>query len=454
MKEDRPLPQAPESEKLVLGSIMSRSAFSEVSEILNPDCFYSPFHKNIYENILKITERGDFPDAITVTNEMRKSGDVNPYEIQQIAFCTTFDHYQHACILVDKHIQRKLIEIGESMVLKAYSGNEDITDIVANATDSLGSLFTNYENNILEMREAIELMVKNVELNSSETTKPTGSKTGFTEFDKRSGGFQKSDLIIIAAESSQGKTSLALSMVRNMAMENTKVALYSLEMRAMQLAARFTSMESGIPANQILYGKFDRNMFERLDGSIGRLLKTGIYIDERSTSNLDTIINSIRTMVAKYGIDGAVIDYLQILNVNEKGKNEEQQMAIAARKLKNLAKELDIWIVALSQLSRENSNPVPTIKRLRGSGQIEEACDVAILIYRPEVYGKTHIDMFEYINPEGTAMIDIAKGRNIGTFKFIAKFEKTTTHFTELGEVEIFNAPTKTREYDFTEKPF
>ena len=142
-------------------------------------------------------------------------------------------------------------------------------------------------------------------------------------------------------------------------------------------------------------------------------------------------------MVIKYHIEGVVIDYLQILTINKKSSNVEEAIAEAARRLKNIAKELNIWILALSQLSRDNSNPIPSVNRLRGSGQINEAADITILLYRPEVYNKRYPEPFQSTNPNGTALIDIAKGRNIGVFKFIAGFNAATTHFYELNERPI-----------------
>jgi replicative DNA helicase len=227
-----------------------------------------------------------------------------------------------------------------------------------------------------------------------------------------------------------------------------------MEMRAVQLAARLTSMECGIPSNDILYSKFDRGMYEKLDFSIGRLINSDIYIDEKSTTNLDSIIASIRSMVKNYGIQGAVVDYIQLIHVNDKGMNREQQTGLISRKLKNLAKDLDIWIVALSQLSRDNSNPVPSIKRLRDSGQIEEACDVCMLIYRPEQIGRSsYPEPYENVDISGSAIIDVAKGRNIGTFKFLANFNKLTTHFSPFSG-DLFQQNLVESKKEFTDKPF
>jgi replicative DNA helicase len=304
------------------------------------------------------------------------------------------------------------------------------------------------------MDEAINLMIKNVELNSQDKKISSGSLTGFSDFDKRSGGIQKSDLIIIAAESSQGKTSLALSIANNISISGDAIAIYSMEMRAIQLAARFTSFESKIPANEILYGKFDLMQFQVLDSSISRLITSKIYIDEKSTSNLDSIVSSIRGMVKNYGIKGAVVDYIQLVHVSDRGMNKEQQTALIARTFKNLAKDLDIWIIALSQLSRDNTNPVPSIKRLRDSGQIEEAADIVWLIYRPEQVGRNQFpEPYETHATEGMALNYIAKGRNIGTFNFMSRFDKKTTHFFESADYGF--VPTEAlRPRDFTDNPF
>lgn len=250
---------------------------------------------------------------------------------------------------------------------------------------------------------------------------------------------QKSDLIIIAGETSQGKTSLAVSIMRNAACLGTKIAMYSMEMKKEQITARILSMESGVPANEIMYSRLSESQLQSVDKGIGKVSGKGIYFDDRSTSNIDTILSSIRYMKLKFGIDGAIVDYLQILNVNMKGANKEQQMGDVARRLKNLAKELDIWIIALSQLNRDNMNPVPSLARLRDSGQIAEAADVVMLVYRPEVKGKSYPGDFSSVDTRGTAMIDIAKGRNIGLLKFICGFNACTTCFYELESVPVLS---------------
>ena len=221
-----------------------------------------------------------------------------------------------------------------------------------------------------------------------------------------------------------------MSILRFAALSGTKSIIYSMEMRKEQIASRLASIESGVPANQIMYSQLTSSQLESFDKGLARLLHLPIYFDDNSTSNIDSIINSIRYMKRKYDIDGAAVDYLQILNVNMKGANKEQQMGDVARRLKNLAKELDIWIIALSQLNRDKDNPVPSIARLRDSGQIAEAADMVMLIYRPEVKGKSYPGEFSHVDTKSTAMIDVAKGRNIGIMKFICKFDAPTTFTT------------------------
>lgn len=232
-------------------------------------------------------------------------------------------------------------------------------------------------------------------------------------------------------------TSLALTFINNAAKQGHKVAMYSMEMKREQCAARLMSMNSGIPSNQILYSQLDDNYLKQLDSGVNKIYNLPIYFDDNSTSNIDKIIASIRAMKVKHDISGAVIDYLQILNVNQKSFNKEQAMGDVARRLKNLAKELDIWIIALSQLNRDANNPIPTLNRLRDSGQIAEAADMVMFVYRPEVYEKYYPAPFTNHETKGTAMIDIAKGRNIGLHKFICGFDAKTTKFYETENVQI-----------------
>lgn len=439
--ENKLLPYDIEIEKIVLGSFMSfKEALHEVKHLLKPETFYDSFHIRVYKSIISLEDQGIEPDMMAVFNDLRKSeGNLDAYKLSVIAQFATTDVYQHAAILHDKYIRRNLIEIGDRIKKMSYDESIDIVDIQSEAEEDIKSIFHDSDNSIASINDAIRGVRKQIEQNHSSQIIQTGASTGFYKFDQKSGGLQKSDLILIAADTSQGKTSLAVCMALNAALLGSSIAFYSMEMKKEQIAARMVSIQSGVPANQILYSKMVPEQFEMIDRGISTLYNKNIFFDDRSTSNIDTIISSIRNLKKKYNIDGAVVDYLQILNVNMKGSTPEQQMANVARRLKNLAKELDIWILALSQLSRDNINPVPSLNRLRDSGQIGEAADTVLLIYRPEYYGKFYPDPFKTANTKGTAMIDVAKGRNIGVFKFLLGFDKQTTKFYDINEFECFN---------------
>jgi replicative DNA helicase len=428
----RIMPNNLDAERLVLGSIMSeRNALSKVRDILRTEAFYDLFHQRIYKAILDVSARGDRPDSVTVFQQMGKDkSDPDAYKFSEIAACYTFDLYQHAAIVHDLEKRRRFIQIGEDLVNMAFDESYDIVDILSGTEDKLKDIFATSAANIHALDKAIEGVKEQINRNHSDAGRLTGTPTGFARFDSRSGGLQKSDLIVVAADTSQGKTSLAVTMAMNAATQGgVSIAMYSMEMKKEQIAARMMSIKSGVPANEIMYSRLTDEQFDRIDRGIAALHGRKIYFDDRSTSNIDAIISSIRSLKAKFDIGGAIVDYLQILNVNMKGANKEAQMGEAARRLKNLAKELDIWIMALSQLNRDSVNHQPSLARLRDSGQIAEAADVVMLIYRPEIYGKTYTDPFRNASVKGTAMIDVAKGRNIGLIKFLVGFDSSTTKF-------------------------
>lgn len=441
-----------DAEKLVLGTIITeRNALEEVRELLSEESFYNSFHQQVYKAILQISSLGERPDIITVKNKLVANGvKFELVEYMKIASNCTFDLYQYAARLHDLAIRRKFYTIGQYLISNSYSEAEDILDVTNSVNDELASFFKSTSTTVTTINDGLESVYGMINENLSGNKPLTGTPTGFEKIDSKSGGLQKSDLIIIAGETSQGKTSLAVSMMRNASFSGAKIAMYSMEMKKEQITARILSMESGIPSNQIMYSRLTDSQIQAIDKRIGKLSGKGIYFDDRSTSNIDTIISSIRYMKLKFDIDGAIIDYLQILNVNMKGANKEQQMGDVARRLKNLAKELDIWIIALSQLNRDTMNPVPTIARLRDSGQIAEAADVVILVYRPEYYDKSrrYPDPFSNASTEGTAMIDIAKGRNIGILRFICGFNAATTCFFNLDSVPLSGCKTSDMEDD------
>lgn len=438
MESNLPLKDT-DCERLVLGTVIQeRNAIHEVRELLSPDCFYTEFHRQIYQAVCAITDRGERADMLIVPSELKRMGvEFQIYEFVEIAGCHTYDLCQYAARLHDLAIRRRFHHIGMYLTRNSFCETEDIIDVTTAVNEMMTELFKSSRTTVSTLGESIVNVYSQIDANLCAGKELTGTPTGFKAFDKKSGGLQKSDLIIIAGDTSMGKTSLAVSVMRNAALAGGRCAMYSMEMKKEQIAARLMSVESGVPANEILYAKLNPLQIEWVDKGVAKLGGAGIYFDDRSTSSINMIIASIRYMKLKHGIDGAIVDYLQILNVNMKGANKEQQMGDVARRLKNLAKELDIWIIALSQLNRDSQNPRPSLSRLRDSGQIAEAADVVMLIYRPEVCGGRYPSPFAGASTTGTALIDVAKGRNFGLLRFICGFDKNTTHFYDLENVPV-----------------
>ena len=429
-----------EIEKIVLGSLIANSnSLNEVRTIINQDCFYDLFHKDVFNAIKILDDAGTAPNMMTVYNELLKK-----YKIEEltrfvdITACQSFDVYDLTCVLIDKAIRRKLYFVGEKINSMATDENSDIESIISYGNDEIKAVLQSNEQSVFTLDDSIKNVLEIMNKNNSNRNELTGTPTGFKELDKRGGGLQKSDLTIIAADSSQGKTAFAMSIVMNATMRGASCAIYSMEMKKEQLTARILAMQSGVSSSDIMYKRLNADQYDMIDKGIGRISGTKIYFDDRSTSNIDNIINSIRSLKLKHDIDGAVVDYIQMLSINMRGASVEQLMAECARRLKNLAKELDIWIIALSQLARNNDNPEPSLTRVRASGQINEAADNTILIYRPEIYGKFYKEPFQNVSTKGTAQIEVAKGRNIGLTKFIVNFIPELTLFKDFSD----NLPT------------
>ena len=426
-----------ENESNLLASLLTYArVLDEVRDLLCADCFTSTFHRNIYTAALTLSERGEPVDVITITNELGRmgaAGSTTPYDVLALSGAIRGDYYYSAQVLFELFSRRRAWEIGQKLIAKITDRTLELSDVLEEATTSLSDVFALPSANISTIGDAArELYEGYINKNLSGETELTGAPTGFEAFDMQSGGLHPGNLIIVAAETSQGKTSFALSAALTAARHEHPVAIYSLEMGKAELMARIAACETDVPVGKLLYGRLNELELSRVDLGVSRLAKLPVYFDDQSTSNIDVILSSIRSLVAKHGVRGVMIDYLQILNVNMKAANKEQQMADVARRLKNLAKDLGIWIVALSQLSRDHANHLPTLNRLRDSGQIAEAADIVVLLYRPEVYGASYPHPFKDASVKGTALASIAKGRNIGLNSFLLAFDAPTTRFGEL----------------------
>lgn len=435
--QNQPLVNDPKAEQYVIGSLLvDPTAYTLVSQYLDEDCFYDPMCRDIWKAVDNMGKQGMPIDVISVSAELSKQkSNVTALDLMNIsAQIASSAHVEyHAIRLQDLGRRRKLWVVGQQLSKVGLSEEILTADAHQEAIESIGGVFEKADG-VFTLNDAMnslnEIMVKNATVGGV----TTGTKTGMERFDEK-GGLQKSDLIIVAGETSQGKTSLALCMTRHAIENGAKVAFYSMEMTKEQLTARLLSAKTNIPANNILYsGSLAPSEIRMIDDARGKLPGENLFFDDKSTSNIDSILLSIRMLKMQKDIDGAVVDYLQILNVNSRNTSfsREQAMGDAARRFKNLAKELNIWIIALSQLSRDSNCPEPNLNRLRDSGQIGEAADVVILVYRAEYYNRAYPAPFDNKDDyptDGTAMIDVAKGRNIGTFKFFMGFNKNTTNF-------------------------
>lgn len=424
-------------ERYVIGCLLSFSnAYTIVFPYLDEDCFYDKKCQEVWKMIDSMSKKCIPVDLISVSAELlKRNSTISQIDLVEYSdsATTTVNLEYHAKRLKELSTRRKFWIIGQNLIKAGISEGVEISEIQQKTMDNFCHVLDKTDG-FSTLTDALQSLNDIILRNASSDSIITGTKTGMTKFDEK-GGLQKSDLIIVAGETSMGKTSLALSMTRNAIENNAKVAFYSMEMTKEQLSARLLSAKTNIPANNILYSSsLVPSEMRMIDDARGKLPGENLYFDDKSTSNIDSILLSIRMLKMQKNIDGAVIDYLQILNVNSRNGNisREQAMGDASRRLKNLAKELNIWIIALSQLSRDSTNPEPNLNRLRDSGQIGEAADVVILVYRPEYYNRSYpspYDNKEDYPTEGTAMIDVAKGRNIGTFKFFLGFDKKTTNF-------------------------
>lgn len=430
-------PQAIDVEQAVLGSLMlERDAFYRISDILNANSFYLEKHQIIFNTIHNLINQGKPIDLILVTQALIVAGKLDEiggplYITELTSKVATAAHIEHhARIIAQTAIARELIRITTTAGAQAYDESIDIEETLSGLqTDLIGLLETgnNRESNIsdalIEIKDRINWNQRNSGL--------SGIGTGLFDYDQFTGGIQKTDLIIIAGESSQGKTSLAVTMLKNAVMiYNARAAVYSLEMSKSQLVARILSQETDISAKKILnktLANAEINEIIKVSESLNNL---PVFFDENSSSTIDQICNSIRKLKLKHDINLVMVDYLQLVGSNLKNRTDESQIADITRRFKNVAKELNISVIALSQLSRDRLHPKPTKSRLRGSGQIEEAADLVLLIWRPEEY---EIDTFSEphkgIKAAGHAEVIIAKGRNIGTASFLLRFNPETTGF-------------------------
>lgn len=298
---DKTLPHNLDSEKIVIGSVLSDiNAWAEISPVVTAEMFYNPFHRELFEGITELNRKGKVADLVMLSERYIGNRE-KILELADISGMFSVDYYDHALNIQEKYIRRKIWMIAQQVASEVFTP-KDTEELLYKLQEELTNITqTVAQTDISTLKDAIREVYQQIESNYTGKLL-TGTDTGFEEINKAAGGLQKSDLIIIAGETSQGKTSLALSIVDTATKQGAPVAIYSMEMRARQLAARLLSMNTGIPSNQILYSQLDTDYIGLLDKGVSKIDRQPIYFDENSTSNIDKIIASIRSMKNRYNI--------------------------------------------------------------------------------------------------------------------------------------------------------
>ncbi|MCG8475980.1 MAG: replicative DNA helicase [Cytophagales bacterium] len=449
-------PQALELEEVVLGALMlEKDALTTVVDILRPQSFYKEAHKEIYTAILELFNGADPVDILTVTDKLRKMGKLEAvggaYYITQLTsrVSSAANVEYHARIISEHYIKRELIQVASQIQKDAY---EDTTDVFQLLDKTEKSLFevtnTNVRKNVADMRSIMGQAIH--ELESKKTMKDglTGVPSGLAALDRVTAGWQRSDLVIIAARPAMGKTAFVLSVLRNASVDfNIPTAIFSLEMSNVQLVNRLISAEAELESEKLKKGALADFEWEQLIHKTSRLTEAPIYIDDTPALSILELRAKCRRLKAQHDIQMIVIDYLQLMSGDNSKTgggqgNREQEIASISRALKGLAKELDVPVIALSQLSRavetRGGDKRPQLSDLRESGSIEQDADMVMFLYRPEYYGITEDDGG---STAGMGEVIIAKHRNGSLENVKLKFIGKYTKFADLDGNSMIGVP-------------
>jgi replicative DNA helicase len=434
-------PQSKDLEEAVLGAIMlEKGAFDTVVEILKPECFYVDAHQRIFKAMKNLANKSQPIDILTVVEELKMQEELDviggPYYVTKLtnAVVSAANIEAHSRIILQKFIQRELIRISGEIISDAYEDSTDVFDLLDQAESKMYEVTSKHlKNNYESIDAALVKAIQRIEDLRNRDEDITGVASGFPSIDKVTYGWQPTDLIILAARPAVGKTAFALNLARNAALNprrQTPVAVFSLEMGAAQLVQRILSAESEILMEKISRGKLEEHEMKQLYAKgIQKLAQAPIFIDDTAALNIFELRAKCRRLKNLNNIGLIIIDYLQLMSGTGGGNtNREQEISTISRSLKGLAKELQVPIIALSQLSREvekrkDGNKMPQLSDLRESGAIEQDADMVCFIYRPEYYDVTQNEMGE--SNRGETHIRIAKHRNgsLETIKLRARLE-------------------------------
>ena len=433
-------PRDTELEEVVLGACMlERDAYMNVCDLLVPDSFYDPVNKKIFEAITTLGLNQRPIDMMTVTEQLRKDGTLEEVggalhitELTARVYSSANIEY-HAGIIAQKYLARRLINFAANVETKAYDESNDVEELLQEAESGLFDISQNQlKREVTQIDPVVNLAIEQIQNAANSESGLSGLQTGYRDLDKITSGWQNSDLIIIAARPAMGKTAFVLSMAKNMAVDyNIPIAIFTLEMSNVQLIKRLISNVAGLEGEKIKSGRLSNEEEIRLHSRIRNIYGAPLYLDETPGLSITELRTKARRLVREKGVRMIMIDYLQLMNATGlKLGSREQEVSTISRSLKALAKELDIPIIALSQLnrsteSREDKRPV--LSDLRESGAIEQDADIVCFIHRPEYYTKATEDG-EGINIRGLAYLIVAKHRSgaVGDVKlhFVSKFAK------------------------------
>lgn len=433
-------PQAKELEEVVLGAMMvEKSAVNAVIDVLQPESFYVEAYGEVFRAIQTLFNNSEPIDLLTVTEQLRKDGKLDmlggSHRVASLTsrVASSANVEFHARIIAQKHIQRELIRVSNAIIEKAYDETSDVFDLLDEAESKLfevaeGNIRKSYESMSTVMRQALD----DIESARNNEDGVSGVPSGFHDLDKITGGWQRSDMIVLAARPGMGKTAFVLSMARNMAVDHDiPVAVFSLEMSAVQLVQRLISSETEINSDKFRKGNLEEHEYQQLHSRCGKLSKAPLFIDDTPGLNIFELRAKCRRLKAQHGIDMVIIDYLQLMSAGSDKGNREQEISSISRSIKGIAKELDVPIIALSQLSRNvetrGGDKRPLLSDLRESGAIEQDADIVAFIYRAEYYGITeHPDG---IDTAGLGELILAKHRHGALDTIKMKFVKNLAKF-------------------------
>jgi replicative DNA helicase len=447
-------PQAVDLEQTVLGAMMlEKNAVTDAIDILLKESFYDPKHQYIFGAIKELFGKSKPIDLLTVTDQLKKNGELEAaggalYISQLTSRIGATAHVEyHARIIAEKHIKRELIRMSSEVMRDAFDDTNDVFDVLNKAESDL---FKIAENNmgrgVNDMQTVVREAIEEIEKASQNSDGISGIPTGFYELDKLTAGWQRSDMIVIAARPAMGKTAFVLSMARNTAVDHNRgVAIFSLEMSSVQLVKRLIASEARLSAEKLRKGDLAEHEFQQLHSRIKKLSTAPIYIDDTPGISVFDLRAKCRRLKLQHNIDLVIIDYLQLMTAggNKSQGNREQEISTISRSIKEIAKELNVPIIALSQLSRSveqrGGDKRPVLSDLRESGAIEQDADIVSFIYRPEYYGFTQDESGN--SNLGVGEIIVAKHRNGALDTVRLQFIKEFARFENLNATQ-FEHPT------------